>query len=82
MSIVKECPEAVDFADPRAIKERQYADEYLDEMPNSAKSMNMRKRIIDGSRRALEKQYDLIHLNCGANLLTVSTDSMMVSRHL
>ena len=36
-------------------KERQCADEYLDEVPNSAKSMNIRKRIIDGSRRHLEK---------------------------
>ena len=36
-------------------KERQFADEYLDEVPNSAKSMNIRKRIIDGSRCYLEK---------------------------
>ena len=36
-------------------KERQFADEYLDEVPNSAKSVNIRKRIIDGSRRYLEK---------------------------
>ena len=36
-------------------KERQFADEYLDEIPNSAKSMNIRKRILDGSRRCLEK---------------------------
>ena len=38
-------------------KERQFADDYLDEVPNSAKSMNIRKRIIDGSRRCLEKSY-------------------------
>lgn len=38
-------------------KERQFADDYLDEIPNSAKSMNIRKRIIDGSRRCLEKSY-------------------------
>lgn len=38
-------------------KERQFADEYLDEVPNSAKSMNIRKRILDGSRRCLEKSY-------------------------
>ncbi|CAD6565372.1 MAG: hypothetical protein ASARMPREDX12_009250 [Alectoria sarmentosa] len=38
-------------------KERQFADDYLDEVPNSAKSMNIRKRIIDGSRRCLEKSF-------------------------
>ena len=38
-------------------KERQFADEYLDEVPNSAKSMNIRKRILDGSRRCLENSY-------------------------
>ncbi|KAM0800284.1 Nup93/Nic96-domain-containing protein [Usnea florida] len=38
-------------------KERQFADEYLDEVPNSAKSVNIRKRIIDGSRRYLEKSF-------------------------
>ena len=38
-------------------KERQFADEYLDEVPTSARSMNIRKRIIDGSRRCLEKSY-------------------------
>ena len=36
-------------------KERQFADEYLDEIPISAKSMSIRKRILDGSRRCLEK---------------------------
>ena len=38
-------------------KERQFADQYLDEVPNSLKSMNIRKRIINGSRRCLEKSY-------------------------
>lgn len=38
-------------------KEREFADDYLDETPNSAKSMRIRKRIIDGSRRCLEKSY-------------------------
>jgi nuclear pore complex protein Nup93 len=57
IEITKEVPDALDSTDPRAVKERQYADEYLDENPNSAKSINTRKRIIDGSRRALEKRY-------------------------
>ena len=38
-------------------KERQFANEYLDEVQNSARSMSIRKRIIDGSRRCLEKSY-------------------------
>ena len=38
-------------------KEREFAGDYLDETPNSAKSMKIRKRIIDGSRRCLEKSY-------------------------
>lgn len=38
-------------------KEWQFADEYLDEVPISAKSMNIRKKILDGSRRCLEKSY-------------------------
>ena len=42
-------------------KERQFADDYLDENPNSTKGMKIRKRIIDGSRRCLEKAF-LDHL--------------------
>ncbi|KAL8707377.1 MAG: hypothetical protein Q9220_007601, partial [cf. Caloplaca sp. 1 TL-2023] len=38
-------------------KERQYLTEYLDESPNSAKQSAIRKRILDGSRRSLEKQF-------------------------
>ena len=38
-------------------KERQLADDYLDESPNSAKSMKIRKTIIDGSRASLEKAF-------------------------
>lgn len=38
-------------------KERQFADDYLDETPNSAKGMKIRKRIIDGSRRSLEQAF-------------------------
>ncbi len=35
--------------------ERQFAESYLDENPNSARSINIRKRIINGSRSCLEK---------------------------
>ena len=38
-------------------QERQYASEYLDELPNSARSVKMRRRIIDGSRTSLEKAF-------------------------
>lgn len=38
-------------------KERQFADDYLDESPNSAKSIKIRKKIINGSRRSLEKAF-------------------------
>lgn len=41
-------------------KERHFADDYLDEVPHSAKSMNIRRRIIDGSRRCLEKSYVVV----------------------
>ena len=41
-------------------KERQFANDYLDEVPNSAKSMNIRKRIIHGSKRWLEKSYAVL----------------------
>ncbi|KAL9105527.1 MAG: hypothetical protein Q9227_009324 [Pyrenula ochraceoflavens] len=39
------------------VKERQYASAYLDESPRSAKALQLRKRIVDGSRRYLEKLF-------------------------
>lgn len=38
-------------------KERCFAAEYLDEQPNSVRSVRMRKRILDGSRQFLEKKF-------------------------
>ena len=38
-------------------QERQYANDYLDELPNSTRSLKMRRRIIDGSRTSLEKAF-------------------------
>ena len=38
-------------------KERQYADDYLDEVPNSAKIIKIREKIINGSRTCLEKAF-------------------------
>ncbi len=40
----------------KKLRARQYMEEYMDDTPNSSKSVAMRKRILDGSRRALEKQ--------------------------
>ena len=57
IAISKENNDATDTTDPNAVKERAFADEYLDETPNSIKSMKMRKRIIDGSRRSLEEAF-------------------------
>ncbi|KAG9536812.1 NIC-domain-containing protein, partial [Aureobasidium melanogenum] len=55
--IVGESPDFQTSSDPRAIKERQFAQDYLDDAPNSRKAFDLRKRIIDGSRRFLEKQF-------------------------
>ena len=38
-------------------KERQFANDYLDETPNSAKGARVRARIIEGSRRSLERAF-------------------------
>jgi len=56
IEIVKENPNANNSTDPDAVKERQYADDYLDETRNSARAVAIRQRIIDGSRKTLEKQ--------------------------
>lgn len=44
-------------SDPGAIRERQYAQDYLDDSATSRPGFALRKRIIDGSRRFLEKQF-------------------------
>lgn len=38
-------------------KERGFGRDYLDEQPNSVHSVRMRKRIVDGSRKYLEKKF-------------------------
>lgn len=38
-------------------RERQFAQDYLDEMPNSPRSVRVRRQIIDGSRSSLEKAF-------------------------
>ena len=49
--------EIVDEDTSRDFKPRRFADDYLDENLNSEKSVRVRQRIINGSRRALEKQF-------------------------
>ena len=44
-------------ATPGVVKERQYSAAYLDDAPNSDRTIVLRKRIVEGSRRFLEKRY-------------------------
>lgn len=55
IEIVQEDLSGENITDANGTRERQFADDYLDEATNSAGSMRMKKRIIDGSRRFLEK---------------------------
>ena len=47
----------IEMTEESKAKERQYAEDYLDEVPNSQRSIRIRKRIIDGSRACLEKAF-------------------------
>lgn len=44
-------------SDPGAVRERQYMSDYLDELPNSKKSIAIKKRILAGSKRFMEKSF-------------------------
>lgn len=55
MEIVGEDPEITSPSDPSAVRERQFAEAYLDESPNSPKNIQIRKTIIRGGTRCLEK---------------------------
>ncbi|KAL2866812.1 linker nucleoporin NIC96 [Aspergillus lucknowensis] len=57
ISIVGESPDAADLPTPGAVKERQFSEEYLNETPSSQQAINLRKRIVDGSRKFLEKSF-------------------------
>jgi nuclear pore complex protein Nup93 len=57
IEITGEQPDVERESDPKAIKERQYASEYLDENPNAARSIEIRKQMLSGSRAFLEKQF-------------------------
>jgi nuclear pore complex protein Nup93 len=55
IEIVSEKSDVVELSDPLAVKEREYATAYLDENPNSGSNLRIRKRILAGGTRCLEK---------------------------
>ncbi|KAF2153705.1 NIC-domain-containing protein [Myriangium duriaei CBS 260.36] len=55
--IVGERPGVQPLSEPGVIKERQFAHDYLDDASNSKKAFELRKRILNGSRSFLEKQF-------------------------
>ncbi|ODA80925.1 hypothetical protein RJ55_03885 [Drechmeria coniospora] len=57
IEIVGEDAEAETSLNEATARERQFAPMYLDENPNSAQSVSMRKRILQGSNRFLERQF-------------------------
>lgn len=54
MSIVQEKDGSTNDA---GVKERQFCDQYLDEAPNSRKAINLKKRVVEGSRSYLERSF-------------------------
>lgn len=57
IQIVGEDPEATSFSDSGAVRERQFAADYLDDAPNSKGAAALRKRIVEGARVYLEKRF-------------------------
>ncbi|CAM1510418.1 Fc.00g007530.m01.CDS01 [Cosmosporella sp. VM-42] len=57
MEIVGENPDAETTLNNATAKEREFASMYLDENPNSGKSVEMRRRILTGANHFLEKQF-------------------------
>ncbi|KAL9604363.1 MAG: hypothetical protein Q9219_000551 [cf. Caloplaca sp. 3 TL-2023] len=57
VEIVQEKPDPENAGPMPVPKERQFLNDYLDETPNSTRQVETRKRILDGSRRSLEKQF-------------------------
>lgn len=57
ISITGESPQITSTSEPGAVKERRFAEDYLDEAPNSRRAMNLRKRIVEGSRVFLENTF-------------------------
>ncbi|KAI1945710.1 nuclear pore complex subunit [Ophidiomyces ophidiicola] len=57
ISITNEAPNVVNFSEPGVIRERQFSADYLDESANSNESVRMRKAIVEGSRKHLERAF-------------------------
>jgi nuclear pore complex protein Nup93 len=57
MEITGENPSIQQTSEPGTVKERQYAQEYLDENSTSGHTIAIRKRILNGSRSFLEKKF-------------------------
>lgn len=55
ISITHEDPTAANLSDPQAIRERAFAQDYLNENSHSRGATHLRKRIVDGSRSFLEQ---------------------------
>lgn len=56
VEIVGEHPDLRSFSEPNVVKERQFASAWTDEAPNSVAAIDLRKRILRGTTRHLEKQ--------------------------
>ncbi|KAI0433281.1 Nup93/Nic96-domain-containing protein [Xylaria sp. FL1042] len=57
MSIVGENPNAETFTGDATARERQFKESYLDLNEKSAPSLQMRRRILDGANRFLERKF-------------------------
>ncbi|PGG96178.1 nuclear pore complex protein Nup93 [Blastomyces parvus] len=57
INMVNESPNSASLSEPGVLKERQFADDYLDEGLHSVGATRMRKRIIEGSRKFLEQLF-------------------------
>ncbi|KAK1141432.1 nuclear pore complex subunit [Aspergillus melleus] len=57
VNITGELPQIMRVSETGAAKERRFAEDYLDEAPNSRRAMNLRKRIVEGSRVFLENTF-------------------------
>ncbi|EPS30845.1 hypothetical protein PDE_05797 [Penicillium oxalicum 114-2] len=57
ISIVQENPSITDKTDPSAVRERQFAAEYLDESSKSRNSIKLKNRILQGTRSYLERSF-------------------------
>jgi len=57
IEIIGEDPDAQRPTDPTAVKERSYVKSYLSENPNSKEQMDIKRRILRGSTRHLEKMF-------------------------